>query len=163
MLETNEYISRDALYAEVKRNVEAYWTVAGGGYFEAEDVLPEIENFPAADVAPVRHGTWEPLTETQESKRNAFAMYRCSVCGKKSLQHRMGDRFCSQCGAEMEQSPGFRYCPFYGNAEWVHSEGGEAHCSECGCTVYGAELSPYCPQCGANHERRAQTGRFECG
>lgn len=105
MLETNEYISRDALYAEVKRNVEAYWTVAGGGYFEAEDVLPEIENFPAADVAPVRHEHWIKVqfADSKELINNGNLCltngFLCGSCGHSVYEK---SPYCPRCGAKMD-------------------------------------------------------------
>lgn len=82
----------------------------GWGYTQTEAVEDVTRKW---NRRAVKRGKWEPLTETQESNRDAFAMYRCSVCGKNTLQHRMGDRYCPQCGAEMEQSPGFMCHPFY--------------------------------------------------
>lgn len=98
----SDYINREAAIAAL---APAY----GGVEDYVRKVIGEI---PAADVAPVKRGKWEPLSETQEDDPKAFAMYRCSACGKNSLQHRMGDRYCSQCGAKMEQSPGFIFHPF---------------------------------------------------
>ncbi len=87
------------------------------GQGEEDAFMSEIDGASTSDVVPIKHGKWKPLTETQGDNPKAFAMYRCSACGRNSLQHRMGDRFCSQCGAEMEQSPGFRPHPFYGRTE----------------------------------------------
>ena len=101
----SDYIDRDDA---IKAMLTRYW--------DGKETLREIMNsVPAADVAPVKRGKWEPLSETQENSRNSLAMYRCSVCGRRSLQHRMGDNYCSQCGAKMEQSKGFICYPFYGD------------------------------------------------
>ena len=106
----SEYIDKQAFNDELAKLVP--WAI------ESAEDNAYMEGLNAAHnalVAPVKRGKWEPLSETQENSRNSLAMYRCSVCGRNSLQHRMGDRYCSQCGAEMEQSPGFRCCPFCGD------------------------------------------------
>lgn len=101
----NDYIDREAVIAAL---APAY-----GG---VEDYVRKvIGKIPAADVAPVKRGKWEPLSETQESDSRNLAMYRCSACGRNSLQHRMGDSYCSRCGAKMEQSKGFICHPLYGD------------------------------------------------
>lgn len=92
MIETGEYISRDAIYAEIKRDIETYWTAAGGGYYLAEDVLPEIENFPAADVIPARYGEWVH-SEGGEA--------HCSECGCTVYGAELSP-YCPHCGANME-------------------------------------------------------------
>lgn len=108
------YIDADALKVRVHSRTIRCGSVLEAAYMEVEALIDEAET---ADVAPVKRGKWEPINEAVEDKEsNGLALYRCSACGRRSLQHRMGDRFCSQCGAEMQQSPGFIYRPFYGKA-----------------------------------------------
>lgn len=114
MIETGEYISRDAIYAEIERDIETYWTAAGGGYYLAEDALPEIEYFPAADVSLVRRGDWE--------KKEGRDTIKCSSCGFQMFPldaYQKGEwpnmcvtfcdeqkyipRFCPECGAQMNE------------------------------------------------------------
>ena len=58
-----------------------------------------LNQFPSADVAPVRHGRWEWDTED---------IYRCSKCGEKSHVKEVMGRpewsYCPNCGAVMEVS-----------------------------------------------------------
>ena len=51
------------------------------------------ENIPAADVAPVRHGTW---LKAECSERTGDA--NCSVCGHWDWSD---CKYCSNCGADM--------------------------------------------------------------
>lgn len=56
-----------------------------------ECIVDEIDNFPAADVAPVRRGQW---------KRYSTYMMECTQCGKHVARHRY--YYCPNCGAKME-------------------------------------------------------------
>ena len=58
-----------------------------------------IDEMPAADVVPVRHGRW--IEECEES------MYSCSVCGTEwvtieGTPEENGMDFCPHCGAKMD-------------------------------------------------------------
>ena len=63
-----------------------------------DQILYDIENFPAADVVPVVHGKWI----RKEAEGAIFADYECSVCsayptgGIKSC-------YCPNCGAKMDE------------------------------------------------------------
>ena len=67
----------------------------------------DIENFPNADVAPVRHGRWIPLTECANE-----GVY-CSICKKKvwksdyaqcskKSRNKLESNYCPNCGAKMD-------------------------------------------------------------
>lgn len=63
----------------------------------------EIDEIPAADVAPVRHGRWEKVT----SLMHQFGYYlgaSCSICGKTHyfLSGEMILNYCPNCGAKMD-------------------------------------------------------------
>lgn len=53
----------------------------------------DIESFPTADVAPVRHGRWE---------RTADGAALCTACKRKMNPSQYGYAFCSLCGAKMD-------------------------------------------------------------
>lgn len=57
-----------------------------------------ISNFPAADVAPVRHGRW--IEKTAPAVRKYF---ECSKCGAHENKHTaiLGG-YCWRCGARMD-------------------------------------------------------------
>ena len=73
---------------------------------DAAVVLRMIEDAPAADVAPVRHGRWELENES-------WGQMQCSVCKKQALLEESKDdtgkvllyvtsEFCPNCGALMD-------------------------------------------------------------
>ena len=66
--------------------------------FGIESVMEYVENLPAADVAPVRHGRWEPGNPI------------CPVCGENKFKDLDADvwadwqpKFCPNCGALMRE------------------------------------------------------------
>lgn len=119
-----EYIEREALLAHIK-DLPTWWADAGGyyggaqklpdGLFEPEDIIASIENAPAADVAPVVHGLWMPVYESEMTGwnpavagRDPIGGYICSAC-KEEAVYDCNDKFvlsnyCPHCGARMEGS-----------------------------------------------------------
>jgi len=63
-----------------------------------EDVLSDVEDFPAADVQPVVHGKWLPIIEANEYGDAYQCGTYCSECGE-TLQSE--PNFCPNCGADM--------------------------------------------------------------
>ena len=64
-----------------------------------------LNQFPVADVAPVRHGRWISLTDCSNS-----GVY-CSVCHKKvykedyaicNRKNKLRSYYCPNCGAKMD-------------------------------------------------------------
>lgn len=119
-----EYIEREALLAHIE-DLPTWWADAGGyyggaqklpdGLFEPEDIIASIENAPAADVAPVVHGLWMPVYESEMTGwnpavagRDPIGGYICSAC-KEEAVYDCNDKFvlsnyCPHCGARMEGS-----------------------------------------------------------
>ena len=62
---------------------------------EPLDVMKEIAEFPAADVAEVRHGRWIAVCG-ESSGLN----WKCSLCAKRVLQK---SPYCPNCGALMKE------------------------------------------------------------
>ena len=62
-------------------------------------VLNDIECFPSADVAPVRHGTWLPIVEANEDGSPYQAGVFCSECGHPEC---VETNYCCYCGAVMD-------------------------------------------------------------
>lgn len=57
------------------------------------EVRDKINQLPAADVAPVRHGRWEPYT---------YDLCKCSSC-TYPVQNAWGQtKYCPNCGAKMD-------------------------------------------------------------
>lgn len=99
----SKYVDADALSDAIQRNVEAYYSW-GGGYDSAEGALSEIENFPAADVVPVRHGKWNRI-KIPPAGYNLHG-WQCSECGYvDEVSHSVAETafpYCPNCGAKMD-------------------------------------------------------------
>lgn len=63
-----------------------------------DQILYDIENFPAADVVPVVHGKWI----RKEAEGAIFAEYECSVCSAYPTGG-IKSRYCPNCGAKMDE------------------------------------------------------------
>ena len=60
-----------------------------------------IEALPAADVAPVVHGCFEPCFDENGNWRQGFA--KCSNCGKEYYAQVINHfDYCPNCGAKMD-------------------------------------------------------------
>ena len=82
-----EYIGREAL-------IEAcHWVIRSDGTRVYVCHAEDIENAPAADVAPARHGQAFYLDDF------ANAGWYCDQCHKK---HPKKPKFCSNCGAKLD-------------------------------------------------------------
>lgn len=91
-----EYIEREALIAEFKR-----LELGENSFIErvfADGVYAIIEQFPAADVAPVVHGRWE---------RDADGDWYCTNCDEvvaiceSGRERTYRKPYCPNCGAKM--------------------------------------------------------------
>ena len=84
-----EYIEREAVIRVV--NEQSSFTMTRSG------LIDSISKLPAADVAPVRHGQWEPGNPI------------CPICGGNKFKDLDADiwcdwqpDFCPNCGAKMD-------------------------------------------------------------
>lgn len=89
-----EYIDRDELYEQMH--------VMGMG-FDLIEALEMIENFPAADVAPVVHGKWISKEDDFFSERT----WACSACDtwfvlEDGTPEENEYNHCPHCGAKMD-------------------------------------------------------------
>jgi hypothetical protein len=91
----NDFVSR---YELVKHLVGVHdgWRIPFG--YTVED---EIINFPAADVAPVRHGRWRKAMGD-----SGVVRMTCTNCGfyrfpENDIRERMFN-YCPNCGAKMD-------------------------------------------------------------
>lgn len=95
------YIDREALYEK------AYWhgehPDVGNPFPDGVDAIDieDVDAIPAADVAPVMHGQWEPGNPI------------CPVCGESKFKDLDADiwcdwqpDFCPNCGAKMDGGKG---------------------------------------------------------
>jgi len=96
-----EYIDRDELYS----TLFALNGKSGKGW-DMVEALELVENFPAADVAPVVHAHWiteiiavETVYGTDMKERA-----KCSKCKHKFLEAAKTYLFCPYCGAKMDET-----------------------------------------------------------
>ena len=92
-----KYIKRDALEAALNHRLN--FLMAENGEYDHytsgfDEAVTRVENFPAADVAPVRHARWD---------ENG----RCSNCGGHAPFWCMASTYykspwCQECGAKMD-------------------------------------------------------------
>ena len=107
----DEYIDREAL--EVDLNHRLNFLMAENGEYDHytsgfDEAVTRVENFPAADVAQVRHARWERIGI---KGRKGLPIYPC----------------CSDCGTV---SAAFR-------SEWEGLRGPWKYCQNCGCRMDG--------------------------
>lgn len=92
-----EYIERDALLADISNAVDH----GGMGRVVGQTLMRYAKRIPAADVAPVVHGRWEPCFDDDGNWRRGYA--RCSNCGREYyasvIRHY---ECCRKCGAKMD-------------------------------------------------------------
>ena len=93
-----EYIEREAaLNAMMKAQLERTWSM------DNADVMGQmetnVEELPAADVAPVVHGEWEFISKGYAN---------CSICGTifealpTDYAFKRNNIYCRRCGARMD-------------------------------------------------------------
>ena len=92
-----EYIDREAL--EVALNHRLNFLMAENGEYDHytsgfDEAVTIVENFPAADVATVRHGRWLPFHSTA-----AGDIQYCSAC---EIGCTWKPNYCPNCGAKMD-------------------------------------------------------------
>lgn len=99
----SDYISREAAIEYFRKEAEesrkAFEELGGesGIYADAYNELADyFENFPAADVEPVRRGRWG-------KKQGGFWEFAaCSLCGEKTPTVGITPNYCPNCGAKMD-------------------------------------------------------------
>lgn len=85
-----EYIKREAAIDLITRRYE-----------NPEICTQEINSIPAADVAPVVYGRFEPCFDENGNWRQGFA--KCSNCGKEYYAQVINHfGYCPNCGAKMD-------------------------------------------------------------
>ena len=92
----DEYIEKKALMVALCKEI-----IGDGDYYNGKDDMQDeirdmVSRFPAADVAPVRHGQWECAEP-------------CPVCGRGRFEGLDADiwsdwepPYCPNCGAKMD-------------------------------------------------------------
>lgn len=88
----DEYIKREGLLR--KFNIDDMMNV-NGTLISLREARETISNFPAADVAPVRHGKWDVMSNTKTRRI-------CSCCGWDVPEYGKFYSYCPNCGARMD-------------------------------------------------------------
>ena len=91
----NEYIERERLLRRF--NIDDMMNV-NGTLISLEDARNTISNFPAADVAPVRHGRIIETIEDGHMKR----VFSCCGTDFTKMTCWMTPKYCPYCGAKMD-------------------------------------------------------------
>ena len=91
----NEYIERERLLRRfnIDDMMNVNWTL-----ISLEDARNTISNFPAADVAPVRHGRIIETIEDGHMKR----VFSCCGTDFTKMTCWMTPKYCPYCGAKMD-------------------------------------------------------------
>lgn len=95
-----DLISREALIKEIEHGKHPE-------FYDGQDIanwqMRCIENAPAVDAEPVRHGKWMNVCEMLPPEYHDKK--RCSVCANFALHDRLGrvrmSCYCPNCGAKM--------------------------------------------------------------
>ena len=91
-----EYIERDMYYQKINGLSKG----GCGDYplyrLAINDRMNVLDEMPAADVAPVRHGCWV------KEKPDVLIHWHCSVCEKCYFLEEPNADYCPRCGAKMD-------------------------------------------------------------
>ena len=98
----SDYIEREAALAYPIRKDKCDRKHANKHFILGiESVIEFVENLPAADVAPVRHGRWEFPIFT-DSDDGLDPRVKCSECGSVEAAFARW-KYCPNCGARMDK------------------------------------------------------------
>ncbi len=105
-----EYIEREAAIKEFSNNGSIFVY----GKQQCKAIVSRLNDIPASDVAPVRHGKWVDdkgnLVPWDEKNKNCPSNSAfCSVCGDwltASDEYPTIGKFCPNCGAKMDMEDG---------------------------------------------------------
>ena len=97
----DEYIEREALMVALCKEI-----VGDGDYYNGKDDMQDqirdmVSRFPAADVAPVRHGRWVNEQMIVGGFAETWAC-DCSVCGRTQREPLWKPNYCPNCGCKMD-------------------------------------------------------------
>ena len=102
---TNEYIEREALRDELLNISIDISNLYNCGILEGLDrATKRLNEQPAADVAPVRHGRWINWGKSGTPTYDNYGT--CSVCHEGAEIHTEHRNYCPNCGAKMDGGAG---------------------------------------------------------
>lgn len=96
-----EYIEQEKVIHEIDTWLDSVGTVlVGKGLSYYGELLGCVEDVPAADVAPVRHGQWE---QCFEDWRRQIEGNKCTACGFEHYGSCINYyHYCPNCGVKMD-------------------------------------------------------------
>jgi hypothetical protein len=93
-----EYVERSKLMDHIELNAREYEES-----YDAWQILGDVEDFPAADVAAVKHGRWEKWKPPYLGMEYSHDLMACSECGFAMHNAlRIPAHYCPNCGAKMD-------------------------------------------------------------
>ena len=93
-----ELVRRADVQDEIDRWLDSVGTImVGKGLSSYGELIGCLEDAPAADVEPVRHGKWVKIGA---DKRGRGGIWQCSLCKGSEL---FVTDYCPNCGAKMDQ------------------------------------------------------------
>jgi hypothetical protein len=95
MANEKRLIDANALKGSVMKEIRHYWNEGEGGYYLAEDVIPDIDLAPTVDAVEVVHGRWVFGTA------NHREWMKCSECLVSQTPTGVFT-YCPNCGAKMD-------------------------------------------------------------
>lgn len=98
-----EYIEREDAVKIASRYGCSNGSVLGRHSGLADSIASEIDQLPAADVAPVRHGRWVRIRGMAPPEYHGRHM--CSICYARALDIKCQEElsgYCPNCGAKMD-------------------------------------------------------------
>ena len=93
-----EYIEREAVVMELNKTYDNMNAMGAQFYCGFMNAVHRIKDFPAADVAPVRHGKW---LEVREKRLFGEHYFLCSNC-KSRNGLMIPFNYCNNCGCKMD-------------------------------------------------------------
>lgn len=105
-----EYIEKATVMRILERTLDCLQEEGDKyGAYAVDSLLFEIEELPAADVAPVVHARWEGIwgdgyAEDEEGNPQiVYEEFECSNCGQEHLADGEPEwNYCPECGARMD-------------------------------------------------------------
>lgn len=100
----SECIEREAVMKIIDDYGTAHGSVLGSHSGAVDAVGDYIYHLPAADVAPVVHGSWDGTADGYADGELVYDMWSCSVCGfdADGADEKPAWKFCPNCGAKMD-------------------------------------------------------------
>ena len=101
-------IDANALKEQIIKEIHYYWNEGNGGYYLAEDVIPDIDNAPTVDAVEVVHAEWLDIRFDSMWRSMLATCSHCKVRGEVRVKSNEcgfavpDSDYCPHCGAKMD-------------------------------------------------------------